>query len=149
MKFFDEQLHSNKLFKTLNVLNDIPYINHGGCLISCYAIWLKLKRPKNMSIMHLSSNICDINTNAQFLADPSKPPTSGNHFVVSFNGNLYDSSGVYINNYDYSLEIPYHKIYKFVKKSLKVGNWNSSFDRSEVDNINKRLKINISKKIYS
>lgn len=143
------------LYHCQSVLNCIPNINRGGCLISAYAIFLYFKKhaPKyfneNVVLVQFSRQFSDHLHNKYFIESLELNAVSATHFGISFdNGNTaYDSNGLITNldyNYEYRLVIPNDMTFEFVFSALQDGTWNPDFKRElHIPTIENMLEITI------
>lgn len=139
--------------KYLKELNEIPYINRGGCLYAAYGVWLKLQQEglllndKIVIVMYCDNDYYK-DVNMKFLENKTKQAESSNHFGLSFNGGktAYDTGGLVTRwNHCELIVIDFDKTQSFCESSLKYGSWNELFERkSSVAQINKKLGLNLS-----
>lgn len=135
----------NVIGKALKFLNSIPNINSGGCGIAALAMYRYLKKnkllPKDFKILFLYNNNCK----SLYDANRKGGNFGANHIVFWFNGNLYDTDGLFEIEYtDYKYILP-----ASIKKLLAALNddngWNPMFKREkQIPKIERRLKINLS-----
>ena len=137
----------------LSMLNDIDWINSGGCLYACLGVYKALEKEgiKDEDIvivqlehMYQSETITE---NKKFIEGRNKTAFSSSHFGLSFDGGdtYYDSDGqIAETKYPLHLIIPNKMIEKFSNNALEYGGWNPMFDRYEsVPQINKMLNLNL------
>jgi hypothetical protein len=118
-------------------LQDVNFINYGGCGISAYAMFLWLQKSNMLTedvkvvFLHFSTSKKDFQTNQSFYLQGQGNPVAPEHVVLMKNGVMIDSSGVYkkINNYAYQLSVSIEKAEDFLVNSLNSDSWNNMFDR--------------------
>lgn len=120
----------------IEVLNNVHYINHGGCLLAAYAFYLheaKHGRGEDLQIVQLDRDGNDYHAqNKAFLAGDTREAWSGWHFGWTFDGGktVYDCNGALnMKRYPYVLLVPKHMTDEFCIASLNCGDWNWAFDR--------------------
>jgi hypothetical protein len=118
-------------------LQDVNFINYGGCGISAYAMFLWLQKSNMLTedvkvvFLHFSTSKKDFQTNQSFYLQGQGNPVAPEHVVLMKNGVMIDSSGIYkkINNYAYQLSVSIEKAEDFLVNSLNSDSWNNMFDR--------------------
>jgi hypothetical protein len=139
------------LFK---ILNTIPFINNGGCLISAMSVILYMRKnhPKyadDFSIIQLGYSIDSYTTNKEAICNNElETCVSDRHFAIVVSGQddvYFDSLGKHIiNKFVYSLVIPNDLTDEFFNKCIHYHKWNSSFNRvTQVPIIEKQFNINL------
>jgi len=134
------------LKEVCTVLNNIPNINQGGCGIAALTLYKWLEKKNQLAddtrIIYFyydyRSNIA-INRSNKFKTLPAAPY----HAVLYHKGCYIDSNDMnYISTHKYSQKI---KNIKFVIESINNNtcNWNSSFDRNSVKDIESTLDIDL------
>lgn len=145
--------------KTLNevmgFLNEIPYINSGGCAIASLAMyrWLKNNNmlKEDTMFVYLYFYKSDSYEQNCLAINEGTTPSSCSHTVLWHDGfyidskGLYSKSELYKKDYQYFLEI--HNEY-FIVNSINGGNWNDSFERSWIEEIQNELGIDLSDILY-
>lgn len=136
-----------------SVLNKIPDINAGGCLIAAYATFKYIEKhhpelfDKRICIVQYSRYIDDHVNNRMFIANQESKAVSASHFGISINGgrHAYDSRGKdTVSLVQYTLVIPHDKTKEFFNSAIKDGMWNPQFNRKKyLPIIEKKLKIKI------
>jgi hypothetical protein len=131
-------------------LNEIDFIDAGGCGISAYAMFLWLQKNNMLTddfkvvFLHHYCSVGDYVNNQDFYLYGVGSPVAPEHVVLMRNGVMIDSSGVFrtANNYDYTLAVSIEKAEDFLVNSLNDDSWNSSFDRPhQVSRIERKLGI--------
>lgn len=136
------------------VLNSIPHINQGGCLISAYAMYKYLSNyypdlfGSDIVIVQYARQFDDHLTNQNFILGTELNAVSATHFGLSINNGktAFDSRGKIGRYEDYSdkykLIIPHDQTVSFVLSALMDKTWNPSFDRKKyIPVIEEKLKI--------
>lgn len=126
------------LEQVLEFLDNIPNINSGGCGISALAVYKWLKKndalSEDFAIVYLHRwDTYDRDTNRSFLKGENDNATACSHAIFRYNGVYYDSEGKNESSVrdDNSVIIPAEHVERFMKASLKDGNWNTSFNRAK------------------
>ena len=130
-------------------LNNISYINAGGCGIAALAMyrWLKQKKKlkKNTCIYFFYDDHHQYNTNKKYLLSNQGNPTSCSHAVLYHSGKFIDSKDFLydISRYSYNTKITDEH---FLIESLNnIDDWKSCFERDiEIPKIQKKLNIDLS-----
>ena len=136
-----------KFKEVLQFLNNIPYINHGGCAIAALSIhrWLNKYGIKSSIIycyrdsddLHYSLFIDYLNTNPYGLGRPAGCA----HAFIKIGKQLFDSRGR-VKKHTYSRFIEISE--KSAVTSLQYENdWNGSFNRRHIAKIEKFLEISL------
>lgn len=138
------------LSDVLCILNNIPFINRGGCGISALALyrWLKKNRVKvsHSPFVVLCEDEYELMHNNAACENGDVDEIIISHVVIEFHGGLYDSEG---RNGDMIRSMPFRQDYQLNEGELlaiiNTNAWNSLFDRSAwVDYIADNLDIDLS-----
>ncbi len=132
-------------------LNEIPYINRGGCGISALSLyrWIKKNQEdKNVKFVFLYTSKTDYLNNENVLKNKTGKAESPSHAVLLYDGHFVDSheditfSDLSDDGFRW-LQIIEEE--EFIKQSIKnKDSWNSSFDRENIQKIEENLKIDLS-----
>lgn len=139
----EKQTQKHTFASVREYLDDIPYINSGGCGIAALSMyrWL-LKNEKvicYIKFYHRSLEDRDINqhrcSNNLFLRAPA-------HVTIEYMGKDYDSRGAYTGGMGSYYVLATEN--ELVRSLNYADNWNDSFERYEwVDVIEEELEINL------
>lgn len=127
-------------------LNSIDNINVGGCGISALSIyrWLRehgkmTELPKFVFIYNRETGYLN---NSLVLKNNEGKPVAPTHCGLLDRGKFIDSEGqCHIGEYSWVQIIDEEE---FIKRSIKEGKWNTSFDRDNIKKIEKKLEIDLS-----
>ena len=135
-----------KFKDVLQFLNNIPYINHGGCAIAVLAIhrWLNKYGIKS-SIIYCYRDSDDFHYNLfiNYLDNNygEGRPAGCAHAFIKIGKQLFDSKGrVKKLTYTHSIEISEKSA---VISLLYENDWNNSFSRRHITKIEKFLEISL------
>jgi len=112
----------------LDALDEIPYINNGGCAVVALELSKHIRRlgykPEIVYLFRTyESNDYERAVNNEI--------TTCSHAVVKVGGGYFDSSGEldadYLDSYKYKVALSP----KYVKDTLERGDWNSCFNRGK------------------
>ena len=128
-------------------LDNIPWINSGGCVIVALAMkrWLKKNRPKEKtSIIYTYPNKSSFyRQNKKCLKDDKNTPTSCLHAYLKHEGVLKDSDSTLPKGFLDVFHIIKDEV--FIIKSLNnIDSWNTMFDRNFIPIIADTLDIDLS-----
>lgn len=119
-------------------LANIPYINHGGCLIAALAFYLneeKEGRAKHLNIAAVYDDDYsgDLFTNRQFIRHKASAAESAPHFGWTYdNGEcVEDCMDNETSENDVILVIPQNLTVEFSISALNNGSWNTVFEREK------------------
>jgi hypothetical protein len=128
-------------------LDDIPFINYGGCAISAYTMFLflekngKLKKNTKIIYLHFDKDEDDYQNNSKFIVNGDGEAGSCRHAILYHNGKYMDSS-ISTKNIELwsswqspllnQIAIPQHLTYSFIKKSINCDDWNRQFNRKHI-----------------
>ena len=143
---------SNKI-KTLEdvqeYLNNISFINNGGCGISAYSMFLWLKNNGLINsdfkfvLCYESYGEENYINNSNVLKDHSGNAIAPSHMVIYYNGEYLDSEGREdISKYKWVQHVT--EEWFIVNCINNIQSWNHWFDRSVINNIEKTLDITLS-----
>lgn len=151
-------------FKTLegvqNFLNDIPYINSGGCAISALTMFRWLKDNNQLTpetkITYIYNNFSKYNNNQDFISGKqSVEPLSCAHAVLYHENKYQDSHGVrdeiWLSNYfgEYFHQIDSENFIVKSINNINNHNWNRRFERCHIEEIQEATGVDLSDiKIY-
>lgn len=138
------------------ILNDIPNINNGGCLIAAYAMYKYLHNHYNdlfdetIVIVQYAREFGDHLNNQNFIEGTELSAVSATHFGISINNGktAYDSRGRIGKYEDYSdkykLIIPHELTTEFVISALNDSAWNPTFNKKKyIPIIQKKLDVRL------
>lgn len=139
------------LSEVRSFLNDIPYINNGGCGIAAYSIYLWLKKHKKLNsgfeFIFMHSNDCDLWENKCALYNKNITPWAPSHIIIKHRNLLLDvEPGIRYYNEKYSLII---KDEKYIIDCINnVNAWCDWFNRRKyVPIIESKLGIKLNIKL--
>jgi len=143
-----------------DLIKDIDYKNHGGCLFFCYVFFLWLKKNNysttSFSIIQYQMWGSYIEQNEAFIRGENSAATSSSHFTWKYNGIEYDADGFpkpMMTQGQSSelkgLQTRYGSLVKcFCESALINGDWNTMFNRNRaIEKINKTMKLRLPKKL--
>jgi hypothetical protein len=141
--------HIDSFASVLNYLNNIDYINQGGCGISVLAMhrWLVKNKLSSFSFnfvcVYFKHSKDRYVTNQAYLESGKGGLIAPNHVLYYYNGQLFDSRGEqYTSGYEYNLYINTEE--NLIAMINNVSEWNSDFDRLEyVNRIESALNISL------
>ena len=126
-------------------LNEIPFINAGGCAIASLVMYRWLKKENKLTgnekfIYLYRYETGEYFQNQKALEDYSIIPTSASHICLYYGGIYIDSEGsIFPDNWQYSMEI---EPGDFIIRSINnVDDWNSCFKRSNILPLIEELEI--------
>lgn len=140
------------MHRACEYLNNIPYINSGGCGIAAYAVFLYLKSKEKSKgfqivLLHDWMSEDEYHNNLRFIEDAYKTGEPASHVAFTFDGGdtVYDSSGrINVSRYDMLL-VPEQRTERYFHTALNDGRWNKRFNRDEyLPLIESELKIQFS-----
>lgn len=136
-----------RLKEALKVINKIPNINKGGCLIAAYATYLYLKKYDELSDFSLIcyNDVLNKDTNEHSLFEKyikyNGKPHIADHYAIHYEGEEYLLDG---NQYKRVIILPnYYNFNKLYKESMLVDDWCEAFDRKYIRIIERKLGINL------
>lgn len=141
-------------YKTLKdvqeFLNNIPFINYGGCGISALSMYRWLQKNNELKDTKFVYFYCSYDkkeylNNKQVLRNGNGKPMGCAHACILHDGKFTDSSGV-INNISKFKWTQIIDEEEFIKQSVNnVDEWNPTFNReSFLNNIEEELGIDLS-----
>ena len=123
------------ILEKLELIDEIPHVNHGGCAIVAYSTYefIKRKHPElEAQIVYLFCNSYYDNEMLELMAQGK--PASCSHAMVKIGDDYYDSEGSYTR---YELEKE-HGVTEFIDvtpeyvlKCINNARWNSMFNRKK------------------
>ncbi len=127
-------------------LENIPYINSGGCGVSTLAMYRWLKKNQDLDgdkFVFMYSDKSSFLNNKRILRGEDGKPSAPKHCCLLHDGEFIDSAGdVDLKEYSWIQIIDEEE---FIKKTVNnVNDWNYSFDRKNIKEIEETLKINLS-----
>lgn len=132
---------TTELMEVRNLLNEIPYINAGGCGISALAMYMYSKKNFNKipKIIFTYREIYHLNINDKFLSSDSNSTIPPSHALLKYEDKYFDSNKI-INKPTRSFE---HEVtIDLLIESLKYRDrWNNMFDWKHLKAIEKKLNI--------
>lgn len=136
-----------RLKEALKVINKIPNINGGGCLIAAYAVYLYLRKYNELSDFSLIcyNDLLNEDTNEHLLFEKyikyKGKPYIADHYAIYYEDNEYLLDG---NQYKNVIILPnYYNFNKLYKESMLVDDWCETFDRKYIRVIERKLGINL------
>lgn len=128
-----------ELEQTRQFLDALPCINAGGCGISAYAMYLWLKKKKQLPkdfkfvFLHYPFSQEEYLNNVRVLEEGNGRVIAPEHVAISYKGRIVDSGGI-VNTDTFSLyfEVPLEKAEDYIVSSLNTDDWNSMFNRPMV-----------------
>lgn len=134
-------LLATELKEVRKFLDNISFINAGGCGISALAMYLYAKKNFNKTpkIIFTYRHVSPLNQNDEFLLFDSGSVVSPGHALLKYNGKYFDSNKI-INKPTIPFE---HEVtIDLLIESLKCrGNWNDLFDWKYLKAIEEKLNI--------
>jgi hypothetical protein len=134
-------------------LSEIPHINRGGCGIASLAMFLWLKKNKELRkgvrVVYFYDGVSydEFKSNKSYISGVSKRATSCTHAAITFDKEMYFDCKDIIDTsaYEKKMIIPFRKTEKFLLDSLKEQeDWNFMFNRAKyLPMIERVLKIEI------
>lgn len=127
--------------EVLHYLSEIPNLHEGGCAISAIAIkrWLKKNKNIEASIVYRCNNEYDFLQNKKALQGLDNP-TSCSHAFIKIKNVYFDAEDTEIFRDSSCLIMPE----EVVIESLNNAEWNDSFNRKHVYDIEQNLQIDLS-----
>lgn len=124
-------------------LNNTSNINSGGCGVSALALHRWLTKigvdKKDLSIVYLYDTFWRYDCNKNNIKNKSAVLTAPEHCCLYYKKQYFDSTGI-ININSFTYKQRFKTVSKLVK-SINESNWNTLFDRDNVDRIAQQLKI--------
>jgi len=136
------------LWEVQNYLNEIDYINSGGCGISAYSmyLWLKKNNLINSSFRFVLcyKDYCENSylNNSNVLRDKLGKAVAPNHMVIFYDGKYIDSEGT-VNISKYSWIQHVEEEWFIINCLNNIDTWNDCFDRINIRKIEKDLGIKL------
>lgn len=131
----------NNFQDVIEFLNQIPYINNGGCGIAAYSLCRVLKDSKVEIFYLYDSQHHDLYVKNKTNLRNIQKADAATHICIKYKNTYYDSNGpISIENYPLK-----HKVsVNFLKTAIQTPTiWNRQFNRTFVFLIQKTLKLNL------
>ena len=140
---------SNNLHSILNILDNVPALNSGGCGIAALAIYRWSKKNGVDVDSHPFVILCEdeweLRHNNAACENGDLDDITIPHVVIEIGDDLYDSEG---NNGKLQRELTYRQDYQLNEDELlgiiNTDAWNDMFDREWVDYIAEELDVDLS-----
>lgn len=134
------------LKKVQKFLSKIPNINGGGCGVSALALYRWIKNNleiENTKFVFLYDNEDRYLNNAKILRNKKGKAEAPTHCCLLYKGKFIDSDGERkVGKYNWLQIIDEEE---FITKALdNIWDWNHSFDREYIDEIEEKLDIDLS-----
>ena len=122
----------------LNKLNEIPYLNYGGCVygaLSIYTVAKVLKLKPKIVFLYRDYENDKLKCNRRALKSDLKDFSGCYHAVIKLvDNNYYDSTGIFTDDIYLKDIISYEKA---LAAFNKTNVWNYTFDRKNIKKIDK------------